>query len=305
MQIAVLVANAVVQQLQPSIYDSIIEIKDLPYLPEISRTGYRINVGDIMDTRLFYISTKSTYLQLRNLLRKSKLLSFALVDKQDSMILLGSILRPNLDYLLARQLAKGQTGESKAGLEPIKELNKVSYNPSSDSVDVVFNERQAKTKGDRRKKRKSSKHKSAVRALQSMFVSSTEASEAATSSGEFGDTHCPAWEMELLREEVDFSHIHIDAAPFQLVEQTSLYKTHKLFCLLNLSHAYVTSLGQLIGVVSLQELRLAIEDEQFFLDRRRTRREESEAHTTESDNELCTNDNPTSPSNSETVLNNL
>ena len=39
-----------------------------------------------MDTRLFYISTKSTYLQLRNLLRKSKLLSFALVDKQGTYL---------------------------------------------------------------------------------------------------------------------------------------------------------------------------------------------------------------------------
>ena len=34
-QIAVLIANAISQLLQPSIYDSIIQIKKLPYLPDI------------------------------------------------------------------------------------------------------------------------------------------------------------------------------------------------------------------------------------------------------------------------------
>lgn len=33
--IAVILANAVAQSLQPSLYDSIIRIKKLPYLPEL------------------------------------------------------------------------------------------------------------------------------------------------------------------------------------------------------------------------------------------------------------------------------
>ena len=55
-------------------------------------------------------------------------------------------------------------------------------------------------------------------------------------------------------EQVDLSECQIDPAPFQLVEKTSLYKVHKLFCLLNLTHAYVTTLGQLVGIVSLNEV---------------------------------------------------
>lgn len=46
----------------------------------------------------------------------------------------------------------------------------------------------------------------------------------------------------------------IDAAPFQLVQGTSLYKVHTLFSLLGLNHAYVTHRGKLIGVVSLREV---------------------------------------------------
>lgn len=53
---------------------------------------------------------------------------------------------------------------------------------------------------------------------------------------------------------------HIDPAPFQLVERTSLLKVHSLFSTLGVSRAYVTSIGRLIGVVSLKELRKAIED---------------------------------------------
>ncbi|KAG8014168.1 Chloride channel protein 2 [Nibea albiflora] len=38
-----------------------------------------------------------------------------------------------------------------------------------------------------------------------------------------------------------------------------LYQTHTIFSLLGLDHAYVTSMGRLVGVVSLKELRKAIE----------------------------------------------
>ena len=40
--IAVLIANAVAQLLTPSIYDSIIQIKSLPYLPDLRKGRYVI-----------------------------------------------------------------------------------------------------------------------------------------------------------------------------------------------------------------------------------------------------------------------
>lgn len=67
------------------------------------------------------------------------------------------------------------------------------------------------------------------------------------------------WEEEELNKEVDFSKCHIDPAPFQLVERTSLLKVHSLFSMLGLNHAYVTAIGRIIGVVALKELRKAIE----------------------------------------------
>ena len=68
------------------------------------------------------------------------------------------------------------------------------------------------------------------------------------------------WEEDEMAKPVDFNQIHIDPAPFQLVEKTSLLKVHSLFSMLGVNHAYVIAIGRLIGVVGLKELRTAIED---------------------------------------------
>ncbi|KAM9698182.1 chloride channel protein 1 isoform 2-T2 [Dama dama] len=68
-----------------------------------------------------------------------------------------------------------------------------------------------------------------------------------------------AWEQEQLGLPVCFDSCCIDQSPFQLVEQTTLHKTHTLFSLLGLHLAYVTSMGKLRGVLALEELQKAIE----------------------------------------------
>lgn len=69
-----------------------------------------------------------------------------------------------------------------------------------------------------------------------------------------------AWEHEQMRMPVDFTTSHVDPAPFQLVERTSLLKVHSIFSMVGVNHAYVTAIGKLVGVVGLKELRKAIED---------------------------------------------
>lgn len=67
------------------------------------------------------------------------------------------------------------------------------------------------------------------------------------------------WEEEQMALPVNFT-CHIDPAPFQLVERTSLLKVHSVFSMVGVNHAYVTAIGKLVGVVGLKELRKAIED---------------------------------------------
>ncbi|XP_043199053.1 chloride channel protein 2-like [Amphibalanus amphitrite] len=112
--IAVLIANAVSQLLQPSIYDSIIQIKKLPYLPDIltSTNAYSIYVEDIMVREVKYIWHGISHRQLRQVLRENKKLSSVpLVDSHESMILLGSIKRKHLVLLLEKHLGRDRRME--------------------------------------------------------------------------------------------------------------------------------------------------------------------------------------------------
>uniref|UniRef100_A0A3P9HV89 Chloride channel, voltage-sensitive 2a n=1 Tax=Oryzias latipes TaxID=8090 RepID=A0A3P9HV89_ORYLA len=245
--IAVILANAVAQALQPSLYDSIIRIKKLPYLPELGmghHEKYNIRVEDIMVRDVRYITLNSSYRDLQEMLLTGQLKTLALVESRDSMILLGSIERLQLQSLLSLQLGRQQRLEYLRQLARDNGANDLlssltsDSTPSSPCAHTHFNA-------------SATAARQGVRFLVSTEMIYTTPLSAAPQIAE--------WEEQQLDELVDFKNCKIDPAPFQLVEQTSLHKTHTIFSLLGLDHAYVTSMGRLVGVVSLKELRKAIE----------------------------------------------
>uniref|UniRef100_A0A8C6LHZ6 Chloride voltage-gated channel 2 n=1 Tax=Nothobranchius furzeri TaxID=105023 RepID=A0A8C6LHZ6_NOTFU len=235
--IAVILANAVAQSLQPSLYDSIIRIKKLPYLPELGwghHEKYNIRVEDIMVRDVRYITLNCCYRDLHNVLMSGQLKTLALVESAESMILLGSIERSQLQSLLSQQLGRSRRLEyirERAAAEK-KRLSVLSNSDSDDGPQ---------------------------RASQEVRFKPLFLQQIITNPLNLCHLQIAEWEEKQLDEQVDFSSCKIDPAPFQLVERTSLHKTHTIFSLLGLDHAYVTSIGRLIGVVSLKELRKAIE----------------------------------------------
>uniref|UniRef100_A0A3Q2Q5E5 Chloride voltage-gated channel 2 n=1 Tax=Fundulus heteroclitus TaxID=8078 RepID=A0A3Q2Q5E5_FUNHE len=235
--IAVILANAVAQALQPSLYDSIIRIKKLPYLPELGmghHEKYNIRVEDIMVRDLRFITLNSSYRDLQEMLLTGHLKTLALVECRDSMILLGSIERLQLQSLLSLQLSRQrrleylrQLAQDNGAHDRLPSLTSDST-PSSPCAHIHLN----------------TPTNTSARQVVRFLVSTQQIAE---------------WEDQQLDQLVDFKNCKIDPAPFQLVEQTSLHKTHTIFSLLGLDHAYVTSMGRLVGVVSLKELRKAIE----------------------------------------------
>uniref|UniRef100_A0A3P9GXF6 Chloride channel protein 2 n=1 Tax=Oryzias latipes TaxID=8090 RepID=A0A3P9GXF6_ORYLA len=316
--IAVILANAVAQSLQPSLYDSIIRIKKLPYLPELGwghHEKYNIRVEDIMVRDVRYITLNCTYRDLHNVLLSGNLKTLALVETAESMILLGSIEHAQLQSLLSQQLGRSRRLEyirEQAAAEK-KRLSMVSNTGSEEDCHRVSQEvrfqisteessfsptRPSPLKplkpalkrssvAERPTELPTSPHEHSGIALKNLFcgVPDPEAleknnNEESPSSPEHrrpskrvrisivddGDVEddmtlreITEWEEKQLDEQVNFNNCKIDPAPFQLVERTSLHKTHTIFSLLGLDHAYVTSIGRLIGVVSLKELRKAIE----------------------------------------------
>ncbi|XP_055084540.1 chloride channel protein 2a [Periophthalmus magnuspinnatus] len=323
--IAVILANAVAQALQPSLYDSIIRIKKLPYLPELGmghHEKYNIRVEDIMVRDVRYITLSSTYRDLQEMLQTGQLKTLALVESRESMILLGSIERLQLQSLLTLQLGRQrrleylrQMAQDNGTQDPLPSLTSDSSASSPCGQTHVIN---ATPRTNARQTvrflvstqeistEETSSFSPAVSNLQLPLksalktVSAISDTETPNSSqtlsctdqdkellespgpappehrkarpkrmrismaeseveDHMSPTEISVWEEQQLDQAVDFKNCKIDPAPFQLVEQTSLHKTHTIFSLLGLDHAYVTSMGRLVGVVSLKELRKAIE----------------------------------------------
>uniref|UniRef100_A0AAQ5YB37 Chloride channel protein n=1 Tax=Amphiprion ocellaris TaxID=80972 RepID=A0AAQ5YB37_AMPOC len=224
MMVAVILANMVAQGLQPSLYDSIIQVKKLPYLPELALGKYNIFVEDIMVRKVKFLSSQSTYRELNHLLENTTLKTIPLVDSKESMILLGSIERTELQAVLDWWLSAERRVFERGQSSP---TSKVSWESFS-------------------------------------FVDEEGGDDKETTPPPLTDSMSPEeptnpWEEAELEKPIDMEQIRIDPSPFQLVERTSLHKTHTLFSLLGLSHAYVTSIGKLVGVVALKELQKAIE----------------------------------------------
>ncbi|TKS79816.1 Chloride channel protein 2 [Collichthys lucidus] len=209
---------------------------------DVYKMKYNIRVEDIMVRDVRFITLNSSYRDLQEMLLTGQLKTLALVESRDSMILLGSIERLQLQSLLSLQLGRQrrleylrQLAQDNGTQDHLPSLTSDST-PSSPCAHTNIN---ASTNTNTRQ---------AVR-----FLDSTEVEDCMTPS------EIAEWEEQQLDEPVDFKNCKIDPAPFQLVEQTSLHKTHTIFSLLGLDHAYVTSMGRLVGVVSLKELRKAIE----------------------------------------------
>uniref|UniRef100_A0A8C8A2E3 Chloride channel, voltage-sensitive 1a n=1 Tax=Oryzias sinensis TaxID=183150 RepID=A0A8C8A2E3_9TELE len=227
MMVAVILANMVAQGLQPSLYDSIIQVKKLPYLPELGfghMSQYNTFVENIMVRKVKFISSQSTYREVKHLLDSSSLKTIPLVDSKDSMILLGSI-----DRLELLALCDWWLSPERRLLMLVRTLS-VTAIPSSDSLFPSLN----------------------CCCLVYLFHDSLW----------FPSLwrwalllQIRAWEEAEMDKPVEIDEIRVDPSPFQLVERTSLHKTHTLFSLLGLSHAYVTSIGKLVGVVALKEVR--------------------------------------------------
>ncbi|XP_009586135.1 PREDICTED: chloride channel protein 1, partial [Fulmarus glacialis] len=326
MMVAVILANMVAQSLQPSLYDSIIQVKKLPYLPDLGWnhiSKYNIFVEDIMVQDVKFISSNCKYRDLQTLLQSTTVKTLPLVDSPETMILLGSVERSELQALLQRHISperrrllnremqqklseapydghsKGpwatlpklkhesfayvdedEDTEEKGELprppsptpsypeepngptRPLKQMPETSEPQQLPGADFPDTERRrflccSRIKGNFRSLRQ------LIQQFLCHYNRPLETENAIQEPVEVVDTMRPeeidAWEQEELNKNVCFDSCRIDPSPFQLVERTSLHKTHTLFSLLGLSHAYVTSMGKLRGVLALEELQKAIE----------------------------------------------
>ncbi|KAM7325681.1 chloride channel protein 1 [Alexandromys fortis] len=312
MMVAVILANMVAQSLQPSLYDSIIQVKKLPYLPDLGwnqLSKFTIFVEDIMVRDVKFVSASCTYGDLRNLLQTTTVKTLPLVDSKESMILLGSVERSELQSLLQRHLCAER--RLRAAQDMARKLSELPYDgkarlagewhpggrpesfafvdedededisrkselppspppppplfPTAPSYPEEPNGPLPNHKQPPEAPEPAGQRSSIFRRLLHCLLGRAHSTKKkiAQDSTDLVDNMSPeeieAWEREQLSQPVCFDCCCIDQSPFQLVEQTTLHKTHTLFSLLGLHLAYVTSMGKLRGVLALEELQKAIE----------------------------------------------
>ncbi|XP_005524062.2 PREDICTED: chloride channel protein 1 [Pseudopodoces humilis] len=302
MMVAVILANMVAQSLQPSLYDSIIQVKKLPYLPDLGWnhiSKYNIFVEDIMVQDVKFVSSNCKYRDLQAVLQSTTVKSLPLVDSPESMILLGSVERSELQALLQTHLSPER--RRLLNREMQQKLNEAPYDGPWANLPKLKHESFAYVDEDEDTEKgelprppsptpsypeepngptsalkqmpetlESQQHSGSFRSLRQLIQQLLchcsrphETESTIQESVEVIETMTPeeidAWEQEELNKNVCFDSCRVDPSPFQLVERTSLHKTHTLFSLLGLSHAYVTSMGKLRGVLALEELQKAIE----------------------------------------------
>ncbi|NXX21389.1 CLCN1 protein, partial [Podargus strigoides] len=307
MMVAVILANMVAQSLQPSLYDSIIQVKKLPYLPDLGWnhiSKYNIFVEDIMVQDVKFISSNCKYRDLQTLLQSTTVKTLPLVDSPETMILLGSVERAELQALLQSHISPERRrllnrerqqklceapydGHSRAPWAALPKLKRESFAyvdedeetdekgelPQPPSPTPSYPEEPNGPTSPLRQMPETLEPEQLPGSFRSLrqliqqllchFNRPLETESANQEPVDVVDTMRPeeidAWEQEELNKNVCFDSCRIDPSPFQLVERTSLHKTHTLFSLLGLSHAYVTSMGKLRGVLALEELQKAIE----------------------------------------------
>ncbi|MGH0136191.1 UNVERIFIED_CONTAM: hypothetical protein FKN15_059854 [Acipenser sinensis] len=258
------------------------------------RIKFNIFVEDIMVRDVKFISALSPYGELQTLLDSCSLKTIPLVDAKDTMILLGSVERSELEALIddhlspERRLRCHHEGQQQMEAMPyngqrspprgqrgsgvtwesftfVDEVGEEGNPPMFDKPNGPLPPPKQQEPANQTLPEKG--HFQAVRkTLQGLFCHSPETQpeeppqqEAPPCADSMSPEEIKAWEERELEKPIRFESCRIDHSPFQLVEKTSLHKTHTLFSLLGLSHAYVTSIGKLVGVVALKEIQKAVE----------------------------------------------
>ncbi|KRZ73306.1 Chloride channel protein 2, partial [Trichinella papuae] len=287
--IAVLVSNAVCSRLENSLYDTIICNKKLPYLPPIPPTSsavHMVTAKDIMTDTVHYLTLNTTLGEMIFLLRKYPNLDvFPLVDSKESMILLGCIRTSELVKLIWPKQSNVELFEEKYhhprsttdDSNYLKNNNSL-YNNSSLIKKILLQQSVCERTGEEAMQWLNDKNtlrdsnvedssksiQSALKKNRNMVLLPLLKLHERRHSQEDTNT-IERWISGHWNDKLKYDNIEIDPTPVQLLERTSLHKIHTLFSLLGLHILYVTKLGRLVGVVSLKELREALENVPTFV----------------------------------------
>ena len=266
--LGVLLSYGISNSLCVSIFDVLLDMKDLPYLPAIRiDENYSLKAGNIMDKNLQYLYKDSSLADIAFILfhtqrnSSSRFKSIPVVKSEESKVLLYSVELQSLRKYLFQyyhSIAHTLQGESK------EKLNRYFYRIDNISQNDIINKTSANITNlimnasiDIARQRKKSVNNEMNDSLAIREYNENEISERQNDIENDYSEADKFWETK-----IDWEHecIEIDRAPFTLLLETPLAKIHFLFTMLNISKLFVIDEGVLVGIITKNE----------FLRRRKT-----------------------------------
>ncbi|PAV83229.1 hypothetical protein WR25_14494 [Diploscapter pachys] len=244
--IAILIANAVVSLFSLSIYDTIIEVRKLPFVPDIPASStiyHQITASHIMATP-FIIAKDSTIGEVEDILMqldlKKPIKAFPLVENKESMHLVGSI---HTSHLI--RLVKSVIGDDARLKEAARRRQEEKLRIQRENKRFSINRTQSLFQPV-------AKSNSTDNVLNNLDV------QRALKDNE--RSHHTTYIHDMLKHTFNGAGKKKKKKEVEIaiIDMTS-EEIHSLFSLLSLKRAYVTSKGKLVGTIGLDEFREAIE----------------------------------------------
>ncbi|VDP01066.1 unnamed protein product [Soboliphyme baturini] len=287
MMLSVIIAVAVCEGAQPSLYSSIIDLCGLPRLKTKERSAHKfhdIHVSDIMMKDCHCICQDSTYREMQDLvISEAKIRSFPLVLDKGSMILIGSVKRCELIAMLdnnfgdiprraeaERRLARATIrNDNETDIEPVSSSTrfKISHVEASEEAHPASSNASAiREEGKTKKSYEDDPEIWTLRKLINVdkYLDATHMWPNSTFISKFvkdvSEKKRKRWEEAQLDLQIDWSDSIVDPAPFKLMEGINVLKASSIFYKLGIKRAFVTHLGRLIGILTMQQVQNALED---------------------------------------------
>ena len=273
MLLAVLLSYSISNSLAMSIFDVLLDMKDLPYLPALrSVEHYHLKASDIMSKNFLYLTTHSELSDIIVLLQHlgPRAKSIPVVQSEEDKVLLYSVQAQSLrKYLFSYYNTVSHTFDPQTR----NKLNKYFHHLYSISGHKMkgFGKNQQSSNDEAVKffnptyhSRKVSKDYEAQK--NKIISSQLQQEESMLKIREFNNIEMKKSLNDSSSSEdsikdnfwiinINYDHemIEIDKAPFTVFEETNLAKIHFLFTMLNMSQLFVIRRGILVGIITKNE----------------------------------------------------
>eukprot|EP00742_Colponemidia_sp_Colp-10_P010161 GILJ01011137.1.p1 GENE.GILJ01011137.1~~GILJ01011137.1.p1 ORF type:complete len:802 (+),score=102.18 GILJ01011137.1:95-2500(+) len=273
--ITVLLAYSIGSAVSVSIYDMLLDVKGLPYLPALQTSSlYSRDASDIMSTNLFPLVMNCSQKDAEKVLEQSPFFYIPLVDNASNMNFVGAVLRSRLEsYLLTRRRKMEEQFEqihgvsSPAGpptnhhrLSVLKRLWNVRKKREGYELSSSVEEAEMMAREDQDDVQDEDTEVADVFVDINHFVHGNEVITSPAASPTVGHASPVSIEtlrLRMLESPIDLSPhspLHIDMAPFQVTPNTPLSKVHYLFTMLGLAQVFITKAGYLVGIVTKDDM---------------------------------------------------